>query len=87
MTREMMGVPAGERGLSGAGAVSIGALIGPMQVAGRVVEYALARRVSVLRSAYVALALLPLGMLILLFGQANLWLLGIAPILYLQATV
>src|SRR5262245_68899 len=61
-----------ERGLSGAAAVSLAALVGPMQVAGRLVEYALGRRVPVLRSGLVALVLLPVGMLLLLFAQANL---------------
>ena len=71
-----------ERGLSGAAAVSLAALVGPMQVAGRLVEYALGRRVSVLRSGLVALVLLPVGMLLLLFAQANLSLLAIALLLY-----
>ena len=72
----------GERGLSAAVAVSLAALIGPMQVAGRVVEYALGRRVSVLRSGFVALALLPAGMLLLLFAGANLRLLAVGLLLY-----
>jgi len=71
-----------ERGLSGAAAVSLAALVGPVQVAGRLVEYALGRRVSVLRSGLVALVLLPVGMLALLFAQANLSLLAIALVLY-----
>ena len=71
-----------ERGLSGAVAVSLAALIGPMQVAGRIVEYSLGRRVSVLRSGMVALVLLPLGMLLLLFGGATLWILAVALLLY-----
>ena len=71
-----------ERGLSGAVAVSLAALVGPMQVAGRVVEYALGRRVSLLHSGLVALALLPMGMLLLLFGGANLTLLAVALLLY-----
>src|SRR5262249_52238807 len=48
----------------------------------RVVEYVLGRRVSVLDSGLVALALLPMGMLLLLFGGANLTLLAIALLLY-----
>jgi len=71
-----------ERGLSGAVAVSLAALIGPMQVAGRIVEYSLGRRVSVFCSGLVALVLLPLGMLLLLFGGATLWILAVALLLY-----
>jgi len=71
-----------ERGLSGAVTVTLAALVGPMQVAGRVVEYALGRRVSVLDSGLVALALLPMGMLLLLFGGSNLTLLAVALLLY-----
>ena len=71
-----------ERGLSGAVAVTLAALVGPMQVAGRVVEYVLGRRVSVLDSGLVALALLPVGLLLLLFGGANLTLLAVALLLY-----
>lgn len=72
----------GERGLSGSVAVSLAALVGPMQVAGRVVEYTLGRRVSVFRSGLVALALLPLGMLLLLFGGSSLTLLAGGLLLY-----
>lgn len=71
-----------ERGLSGVAAVSLAALIGPMQVAGRLLEYAIGRRVSVLRSGLVALILLPAGMLVLLLAQANVQLLAIALLLY-----
>jgi len=71
-----------ERDLSGVVAVSLAALVGPMQVAGRVVEYVLGRRVSVLDSGLVALALLPMGMLLLLFSRTNLWLLAVALLLY-----
>jgi cyanate permease len=53
-----------------------------MQVAGRVVEYALGRRVPLLHSGLIALALLPMGMLLLLFGGANLTLLAVALLLY-----
>jgi MFS family permease len=72
----------GERGLSGVAAVSLAALVGPMQVAGRLAEYALGRRVSVLRSGLIALVLLPVGMLVLLLARANLSLLAIALLLY-----
>jgi cyanate permease len=71
-----------ERGLSGAVAVSLAALIGPMQVAGRIVEYSLGRRVSVLRSGMIALVLLPLGMLLLLVGGSTVWILAVALLLY-----
>ena len=71
-----------ERGLPTALAVTLAALVGPMQVAGRVVEYALGKHVSIVRSGMVALVLLPLAMLLLLFAGASPWLVGAALLLY-----
>ena len=71
-----------ERGLSPALAVTLAALVGTMQVAGRVVEYALGRHVSIVRSGMVALVLLPVGMLLLLAAGANPWMVGAALLAY-----
>jgi hypothetical protein len=52
----------------GLAAASIGALIGPAQVAGRIVEFVGGSRVSILLVALLAAGLLPTGLLVLLFG-------------------
>lgn len=56
----------GERGLTTAQAAGLAALVGPMQVAGRVVEYVFGRRFSVTTAGMVALVLLPAGLLLLM---------------------
>jgi MFS family permease len=55
-------------GLSGAEAVGIAALIGPGQVAGRVLEYAIGPRVGLLIKARIAALLFPAGAALLLLG-------------------
>lgn len=57
----------GGLGLS-ASAALIGALIGPFQVAARVMEFATARRVSIHAASMVAAWALPLGLAVLVFG-------------------
>ena len=54
-------------GLSAADAVWIGACIGPMQVAGRVLEFVFARRTRVVHVAYFAFGLLLIAMILLAF--------------------
>ncbi|MEX0954365.1 MAG: MFS transporter [Rhizobiaceae bacterium] len=56
----------------GFAAASIGALIGPAQVAGRVVEFVGGSRVSILMVALFAAGLLPAGLLVLLLGAPGL---------------
>jgi hypothetical protein len=56
----------------GFAAASIGALIGPAQVAGRVVEFVGGGRVSIVMVALFAAGLLPAGLLVLLFGAPGL---------------
>ena len=56
------------KGLTAAAAAGVGALIGPMQVAGRVVEFTFARNVSSRRVGLVALSILPLGLVALWLG-------------------
>jgi MFS family permease len=53
-----------ERGLTTAQAAGLAALVGPMQVAGRVVEFLFGRRFSVASAGTVALVLLPAGLLL-----------------------
>jgi MFS family permease len=55
-------------GLARGQAVFVAALFGPSQVAGRVIEWALARRLGILTRARIAAALLPLGVACLLLG-------------------
>lgn len=52
------------KGMSAAQAAALGALIGPMQVAGRLAEIALARQLSVQRVGLAAAVLLPLSLLV-----------------------
>ncbi len=55
-------------GLARGQAVFVAALFGPSQVAGRIVDWALARRLALLTRARIAAALLPLGVVLLLLG-------------------
>jgi MFS family permease len=57
-----------ERGMTSARAAALAAIIGPMQVAGRVVEYVFGRRVSASTAGLIALAALPGGLLLLIAG-------------------
>ena len=71
-----------ERGLSTAQAAGLAALIGPMQVAGRVVEYTFGRRFSAAAAGLAALALLPVALLLLIRADSGFVMLGIALGLY-----
>ncbi len=55
-------------GLTGAEAVGIAALIGPGQVAGRILEWTIGPRINLLLRARLAALLFPLGVLLLLHG-------------------
>ena len=55
-------------GLGTAAAVAMASLIGPGQVAGRIVEMAIGRRVDPLRSSHLGAALLPIGVVALLLA-------------------
>jgi MFS family permease len=70
------------RGLSTAQAAALAALIGPMQVAGRVVEYVFGRRFSGAAARLVALVLLPAALLVLIRADASFLALGVALGLY-----
>ncbi|MBO6717591.1 MAG: MFS transporter [Rhizobiaceae bacterium] len=56
----------------GFAAASVGALIGPAQVAGRVIEFVGGGRFSIVSVSIVAAGLLPVALLILLFGAPGL---------------
>jgi MFS family permease len=71
-----------ERGLSTAQAAGLAALIGPMQVAGRVVEYAFGRRISAAAAGMTALVLLPAGLLLVIAGGPSFVVLGAGLALY-----
>lgn len=71
-----------ERGMSSAQAAALAALIGPMQVAGRVVEYVLGRRFSAAAAGMTALVLLPAGLLLVIVGGASFVVVGPGLALY-----
>jgi MFS family permease len=71
-----------ERGLSTAQAAALAALVGPLQVAGRVVEYAFGRRFSAAAAGMTALVLLPAGLLLMIAGGASFVVLGAGLALY-----
>lgn len=71
-----------EFGVSAAVAVGIGAMIGPSQVAGRLVEMLFGRAVSPVTTAWVSGLLMPLGLLLLLVGGSLPVLAGLSVIAY-----
>lgn len=67
------------RGMSAAAAAGIGALIGPMQVVGRVVEFGTSRWLSVGQVGRVAAIAMPLSLLALVWaGSSVVWLVAFA---------
>jgi len=60
------------RGMSPAAAAGIGALIGPMQVAGRVVEFGVSRWLTIGQVGRIAAAVMPLSLMSLLFAGDSL---------------
>jgi MFS family permease len=70
------------KGMSAAQAAALGALIGPMQVAGRLAEFALARRLTVQQVGLAAAAFLPLSLLIFATVDLNMALFVIFAMLY-----
>jgi MFS family permease len=57
-----------EHGISAANAAWIGAMVGPMQVLGRVLETTVGKRASTRRVGMMAISLLPLSLILLLFS-------------------
>ena len=60
-----------ERGFTMADAVLLAAIVGPMQVAGRIAEYTVGARFRAIQIATIALALLPVALLVLRFAGLN----------------
>lgn len=70
------------RGLSPAAAALVGALVGPMQFVGRILELTLGQRVSIARVGLLALSLLVLAFIVFSLSGANVWLLMVFTLLY-----
>lgn len=70
------------KGLTAAGAAAIGAMVGPMQVLGRIAEFSVGRRVSSRTVGLLAVWLLPAAMLACLLAGAQFWLLALFAVLY-----
>ncbi|WP_210208763.1 MFS transporter [Bosea caraganae] len=69
-------------GLSAAVAVTIGAMVGPSQVAGRLVEMLFGKNVSPVTTAWLSALLMPLGFLLLMLGSTTATLAGLFAIAY-----
>jgi MFS family permease len=61
------------KGLSLAAAALIGALVGPMQVTGRIVELTVGQRFSIVRVGLLAMGMLPVALLIFAMSGFHLW--------------
>jgi len=70
------------RGMSPAAAAGIGALIGPMQVAGRVVEFGASRWLTIGQVGRVAATAMPASLLALLWADTNLFGLALFAVLF-----
>jgi MFS family permease len=70
------------KGLTAAHAALVGAMVGPMQVAGRVIEIAFGARLSPRAVGVIAMALLPASLLVLLMAGTNASLLLLFALLY-----
>jgi len=71
-----------ERGISTAQAAALAALVGPMQVAGRIAEYVLGRRIRATSAGLAALLLLPVALLLLVPGRGGVGVLVLSLALY-----
>ncbi|TCR64131.1 MFS transporter [Bosea sp. BK604] len=69
-------------GLSAAVAVTIGAMVGPSQVAGRLFEMLFGAEVSPVTTAWLSALLMPLGFLLLMLGTTTATLAGLFAIAY-----
>jgi predicted MFS family arabinose efflux permease len=71
-----------EQGFSPKDAALLAALVGPMQVAGRIAEFAFAHRASPARVGEIALVAFPVSMAILAFADGSTWVVVAFAILY-----
>ena len=62
-----------EKGFAPMHAVWLAAVVGPMQVTGRLIEFTVGRRFSPKSVGLAALALLPFALVALMFASSNLW--------------
>jgi len=70
------------KGLPPLAAAGLAAMIGPMQVAGRVLELTIGRRYPIARVGLVALAAMPVALLLLLAATMDYWILALFAALY-----
>jgi len=70
------------KGLSAIGAAALAALVGPMQVTGRVLEVTIGRRFPMARVGLVALSAMPVALLLLWAAHADNWMLAAAAMIY-----
>ena len=70
------------KGMSLATAALIGALVGPMQVAGRIIELTVGQRFSIVRVGMLAMVMLPMSLLIFAASGFSLWPLVVFALMY-----
>jgi MFS family permease len=70
------------KGLSVAAAALVGALVGPMQVSGRIIELTVGQRFSIVRVGLLAMGLLPVALLVFATSGVHLWPLVTFALLY-----
>jgi MFS family permease len=63
----------GSKGISAGEAALLGAMVGPMQVAGRLADLGVGHHVSPSRIAMIALGLLPVSIAVFMISNASLW--------------
>jgi MFS family permease len=70
------------KGLTPLAAAGVGAMVGPMQVLGRLAEFASSARISAVQVGRIAVLLQPLALLAFLFADGGLWMLALFALLY-----
>lgn len=70
------------KGLAPLAAAGVGAMVGPMQVLGRLTEFAVSRRMSAVQVGRVAVLLQPLALLAFLYADSRSWMLALFAFLY-----
>lgn len=70
------------KGLTTVQAALIGAMVGPMQVLGRIVEMIFERRVSPSKVGFVAMGLLPLSLVVFMVGDGSLAIFAVFALMY-----
>lgn len=70
------------KGLTPLAAAGVGAIVGPMQVLGRLAEFTVSRRLSAVQVGRVAVLLQPLALIAFLAADGGLWMLALFALLY-----